>query len=68
MEENPILIIDDDQDDLELIKQAAEHLRLSRPIYYFKNGDQLQDFLQTSPLSPFLIICDVNLPGRMVLL
>lgn len=62
MEENPILIIDDDQDDLDLISQVAEHLQLSRPIHYFKNGEQLASYLQTSALSPFLIICDVNLP------
>ena len=64
MKDNPILIIDDDQDDLDLIKQVAEHLQLQRPIHYFRSGDQLTEYLQTSVLAPFLIICDVNLPGE----
>lgn len=64
MEENPILIVDDDQDDLDLIKEVADYLRLDRPIHYFRNGDQLAGYLKTSGLSPFLIICDVNLPEK----
>lgn len=63
MENNPILIVDDDQDDLDLIKQVADHLQLNQPIHYFRSGDQLADYLQTSPHAPFLIICDVNLPN-----
>lgn len=62
MEANAILIVDDDQDDLDLIKQVAEHLELSRPMHFFRSGHQLADYLQTSALPPFLIICDVNLP------
>lgn len=62
MNENPILIVDDDQEDLDLIKDVAEHLKLSRPIHYFKSGEQLESFLQASAYAPFLIICDVNLP------
>lgn len=62
MEANAILIVDDDQDDLDLIKQVAENLQLSRPIHFFRSGHQLADYLQKTALPPFLIICDVNLP------
>lgn len=64
MEENPILIIDDDQEDLDLIKDVAEHLKLNRPIHYFTNGDQLESYLKSTVRPPFLIICDVNLPEQ----
>lgn len=62
MEENPILIVDDDQEDLDLIKDVAEYLKLKRPIHYFNNGDGLAEYLQSLAKPPFLIICDVNLP------
>ena len=64
MEQSPILIIDDDKDDLELIQQVAATLNIERPIYYFQNGKELHDYLREANLPPFLIICDVNLPGE----
>ncbi|MDQ6608891.1 MAG: response regulator [Bacteroidota bacterium] len=63
MDENPLLIIDDDEDDLELIKQAAAHLKSTHPIIFFKNGSELTAYLKTATKAPFLIISDVNLPG-----
>lgn len=64
MEQNPILIVDDDEDDLMLIEEASKELKLRRPIHFFRDGKQLISFLQSSSLSPFIIICDVNLPGE----
>lgn len=61
---NPILIIDDDQDDLDLIKEVASFLKIDRPIHFFKSGDELVAYLRSNTLPPFLIICDVNLPGQ----
>lgn len=63
MELNPILIVDNDEDDLDLIKEVARYLKIERPIYYFQTGTELEEFLTSSASSPFLIICDVNLPG-----
>src|SRR5690349_17306208 len=62
MDDNPILIIDDDHDDMDLIKEVVSHLNIERSIHYFKSGRELESFLQTSAKAPFLIICDVNLP------
>jgi DNA-binding NtrC family response regulator len=62
MNDNPILIIDDDQEDMDLIKDVIDHLNIERAIHYFKSGKELESFLQTSAKAPFLIICDVNLP------
>lgn len=61
---NPILIIDDDQDDLDLIKEVANFLKIDRPIHFFKSGDELVTYLRSNTPPPFLIICDVNLPGQ----
>jgi CheY-like chemotaxis protein len=62
MSDNPILIIDDDQEDMDLIREVINHLNIERSIHYFKSGRELESFLKTSATAPFLIICDVNLP------
>lgn len=62
MKKNPILIVDDDTDDIMLIKAAAEHLNLDMPIEFFTTGQELYDRLINETKVPFLIICDVNLP------
>lgn len=62
MEQSPILIVDNDEDDLLLIQEAALKSNITRPIHYFKNGNELIGFLRRQAASPFLIICDVNLP------
>ncbi|RYF83172.1 MAG: response regulator [Chitinophagaceae bacterium] len=62
MAENAILIVDDDQDDLDLIADVFRHLKIERPVHYFTSGKALEDYLLLESASPFLIICDVNLP------
>jgi len=62
MELNPILIIDDDEDDLEMIEEAAKCITLDRPIHFFRTGDELEQYLKKGNKAPFLIISDVNLP------
>lgn len=64
MKNNPILIVDDDLEDLDLIKEVVDHLNIERSIHYFKSGVELEDFLQTSSTAPFFVICDVNLPDE----
>ena len=64
MEQNPILVIDDDADDLDLIKEVANYLKLTNPLLLFKSGKELITYFETSTTVPFLILCDVNLPGE----
>lgn len=64
MKGNPILIVDDDLEDLDLIKEVIDHLNIERAIHYFKSGVELENFLQTSSMAPFFVICDVNLPDE----
>lgn len=63
MTKNPILIVDDDRDDLELIEEAAKSLKLENQIYYLKSGEELVAKLKETNISPFLILCDLNLTG-----
>lgn len=64
MEPSPLFFVDDDSDDLEMIKDAAERLKLVRPIQFFESGNELIQHLRTAPVAPFLIISDVNLPSE----
>lgn len=61
---NPILVVDDDEDDLMLIREAVDRLHLERPFRFFKSGKALLQHLQDDKEAPFLILCDVNLPGE----
>lgn len=64
MDLSPILIVDDDQDDLDMIKEVTDHLCIKRPILLFKSGNELVTYLMQDNLSPFIIISDVNLPNE----
>lgn len=59
-----ILLVADDDDELDFIKQAAAELQIERPVEYFRNGNELINYLRATPNSPFLIICDLKLPGE----
>jgi CheY-like chemotaxis protein len=60
----PIIIIEDDQDDQEIIKEALLDVGVNNDIIFFDNGfDALADLKQREE-PPFFIICDVNLPKQ----
>jgi CheY-like chemotaxis protein len=67
-----ILMADDDEDDRLLALEALEESRLSNPLYFVNDGEELMDYLcrrgsyadpQTSP-RPGLILLDLNMPKK----
>ena len=58
----PIVIVDDDSDDRELLGELSSELRPDHEIRYFVNGVDALKYLQTTPEQPFIILCDVNMP------
>ncbi|WP_132053309.1 response regulator [Pseudocnuella soli] len=62
-QENPVLVLDDDLDDQEMIREAAEKLDIRNEFIFFKTGDELINHLHETSVSPFFILCDVNLSG-----
>jgi CheY-like chemotaxis protein len=58
----PIMIIEDDLDDQDLIKLALAEMNLENEIAIFNNGKEALDYLQITTDQPFLMICDVNMP------
>lgn len=58
----PIIYVDDDEDDHFLIQKALENLRFPHPLKSFFLGQHLIDYLTETPDKPFIIICDINMP------
>jgi CheY-like chemotaxis protein len=61
MEKNPIVIIDDDVEDLELISEAFKELNTKNELLCFDEPSQALNFLQSSDQQPLFILCDVNM-------
>ena len=59
----PVIIVEDDVDDYELIELAFKSLGVTNEIVFFRNGEKALDYLLNTPRNPFIILCDVNMPG-----
>lgn len=65
-----ILLIEDDTDDIELLKDAFEQNDINCSIDVVMEGDRAIPFLETVPALPDVIVMDFNLPklhGREIL-
>lgn len=62
MKNGLILLIEDDTDDQEFIKDALQLLGTKNEMKIFENGQSALDFLNTTEIQPFLILSDLNLP------
>jgi CheY-like chemotaxis protein len=58
----PIVCIEDDQDDQHLMSVAIKELQVTNELYFFSDGESAIQFLIDTPLKPFVIFCDINLP------
>ncbi len=61
-----ILIVDDDADDREIIRDAFMSSLEEQEYIFIENGDKLLDYLQQNNTaeSPSLIMLDLNMPGK----
>ena len=60
--DGPIIIVEDDIDDQEIMKEVFESLGVANTVLMFSDGFEALTYLQTSTDQPFLILCDINLP------
>jgi len=58
----PIIILEDDTDDQELLTEAFKNLKYSNELMFFVDGQRALEFLNNSDITPFLILSDINLP------
>lgn len=60
-----IALADDDDDDRLLFKLAIEELAVSTEMFFFKNGQELMDYLNLPGTTlPNLIFLDLNMPFK----
>lgn len=58
----PIVVIEDDEDDRELLESVFKELNVPNEILFFKNGELALNYLTDITAFPFIIISDINLP------
>jgi CheY-like chemotaxis protein len=58
----PIIIIEDDEDDQEVLKRVFAELGYPNEVIFFADGFIAYDYLESCDAKPFLILSDINLP------
>jgi CheY-like chemotaxis protein len=57
----PIIVIDDDHDDRELLQSIFEELKLPNELRLFENGETALDYISDLNVNPFIILSDINM-------
>jgi CheY-like chemotaxis protein len=60
---NPIVIIEDDKDDQEIIKSVLLGLEFEKELIFFPSAELAFQYLSRPDITPFIIFSDINLPG-----
>jgi CheY-like chemotaxis protein len=59
----PILLIEDDENDIEVIRAAITEIGVENEVISFLLAQEALDYLYQTTDQPFLILCDVRMPG-----
>jgi CheY-like chemotaxis protein len=61
-----ILVADDDNDDVTLLKYAFKEAEIKNPVSFVDNGEELIDFLKSAEVDgvemPCVVLLDLNMP------
>lgn len=58
----PIIVIEDDADDQEMLTMVFKELGYANEIVFFGDGLSALEYLQDEKIYPFIILSDINLP------
>jgi len=58
----PVIVIEDDEDDQEILRMIFEKLDYKNEIIFFHDGNDALAYLNQSDTAPFLILSDINMP------
>lgn len=58
----PIIIIEDDIDDQEILSEAFKQLDYKNEIVFFADGELALNHLTETQVEPFIIFSDINMP------
>src|ERR1700712_2285402 len=59
---NPIIIVEDDVDDQDIMRDVFNDLNVRNELRFFDKCEAAFDHLVSIVEKPFLILCDINLP------
>jgi CheY-like chemotaxis protein len=59
----PIIIIEDDREDQDILKEVFADMDLNNELLFFDNCEFAYQYLEETDERPFLILTDINLPG-----
>lgn len=57
-----ILIIEDDEDDRDILKEIFRDLGYKNNLVFFSDSTQVVEYLRKPEIQPFIIISDINMP------
>lgn len=58
----PIIIIEDDLDDQDILTEIFHELDYKNEIIFFKEGEKALEYLSDTTIKPFIIFSDINMP------
>jgi CheY-like chemotaxis protein len=58
----PIMLVEDDRDDFDLIKNCIEELGFDNRVDWYRNGKEALAYLKVTEEQPFIIIADIQMP------
>jgi len=58
----PVIIIEDDADDQDFLKEVFQKLKYPNELIFFADGQEAIDFLNSGKVVPFIILSDINMP------
>jgi DNA-binding NtrC family response regulator len=58
----PIVVIEDDADDQEVLAEIFKNLDYKNPVIYFSDSEEALCYLVDTKIKPFLILSDINMP------
>src|SRR5688500_1939353 len=61
MDNRPIILIDDDLEDLGLLQEAFAALNVVNEIITFNQGSKFLEYIRTTAKKSFFILCDINM-------
>lgn len=59
----PIVIIDNDLDDLDLIGDALQSIKVTNKVLLFSRATEFLKYMREDNESAFFILCDINMPN-----
>jgi DNA-binding NarL/FixJ family response regulator len=62
MTSGPIILIDDEKDDISFLTEALTELNVRNKIVAFNSAEAALNYFETADEKPFLVICDINMP------